>query len=408
MPVFCCRSPSVVIAVLAAVVCGVAEAQPKTLAGHSDPPYAAVYTPDGQRLITAAFDKTLRMWDLTSLTSLRTMQGHTGLVLCLSLSKDAKRLASGSLDNTVRLWDLPVNTPLTTLAAQPGLASVAVSSDGQWWVTGGAGNSIKIWNAADRQLVREIGGLPHPIVRVALRADKQQIAAVDAAGFVRLFNANDGTPQGAFGVSTPEITGLVGAPNNSFWLTAGADGLVKRWLNQAAAARVGAGHEGAILALKVSPNNQVVVTGGQDKAVRVWNFGDAKQVRTLDGHGGAVAAVAFHHNDAGRVATGGEDKIARLFNVNDGMLIKAFPEQAAAIAAVAIHPNNQELAAADASGAIRVWKIEDGTEIRALAGHPGGTWSLAFTADGKSPGLRRSGQNGSSLEFGRWSRGPQV
>lgn len=227
MPVLCCRSLPVVIAALAAVVCGAAQAQPKTLVGHTDPPYAAVYTPDGKRLITAAFDKTLRVWDLASLTSIRTMQGHTGLVLCLSLSKDGTRLASGSLDNTVRLWDLPVDTPLATLAAQPGLASVAVSNDGQWWVTGGAGNSIKIWNAADQQLVREIGGLPHPIVRVALRADKQQIAAADAAGFVRLFNANDGAPQGVFGVNVSEITGLAGAPNNSFWMTAGADGLVE-------------------------------------------------------------------------------------------------------------------------------------------------------------------------------------
>lgn len=174
---------------------GLQAAEPKALVGHTDPAYFAVYTTDGKQLVTAGFDKTLRLWDLNSLTSIRTMTGHTGLVLSAALSKDGARLVSGSLDNSVRIWDMPIRTPIHNQAVHQGAALVAVSPDGTWVVTAGQDKTIKIWNAADRALIKEIGGLPHPITKLALRNDKAQVAVADVAGFVRFFNPNDGALQ---------------------------------------------------------------------------------------------------------------------------------------------------------------------------------------------------------------------
>ena len=230
--------------------------EPKILTGHTDPAYAAVYSADGTKLVTASFDKTLRLWDLNSATTLRTMSGHTGLVLCAALSKDGSRLVSGSLDNSIRLWDVPVAKPVITHQPhQGGAAVLALNADGTQWLTGGADKVLRIWNAADRVLVKEIGGLPHPILKVAFRADKLQIAAADAAGFVRLFNPVDGAPQGVFGAHAVEITGLSYPPNNAWVMTSGAEGLVKRWPNVGVAQKVAAGHTDVIRTLRVSPNN---------------------------------------------------------------------------------------------------------------------------------------------------------
>ena len=263
--------------------------EPKILTGHTDPAYAAVYSADGTKLVTASFDKTLRLWDLNSATTLRTMSGHTGLVLCAALSKDGSRLVSGSLDNSIRLWDVPVAKPNLSHQANAGTTSLAINVDGTQWLTGGADKVLRIWNAADRALVKEIGGLPHPIVKVAFRADKQQIAAADAAGFVRLFNPADGASQGVFGAHTVEITGLGYPPNNAWIMTSGVDGLVKRFPNQGPPQKVAAGHADIIRALKVNPNNSMVATGSNDKTCRLWNNGNQQPLRNLDGHTAAVA-----------------------------------------------------------------------------------------------------------------------
>ena len=69
---------ALLLALLAAMTSRLGAVEPKVLIGHTDPAYAAVYTPDGTKLVTASFDKTLRIWDLNSGTTLRTLNGHTG------------------------------------------------------------------------------------------------------------------------------------------------------------------------------------------------------------------------------------------------------------------------------------------------------------------------------------------
>ena len=129
-------------------------AEPKLLIGHTDPAYAAVYSPDGSKLATASFDKTLRIWDLNSGMTLRTLNGHTGLVLCIAMTKDGSQLASGGLDNTIKIWDVPLAKPNATMQPHQGAASVALNADGTQWLTGGADKMLRIWNATDRQLIK--------------------------------------------------------------------------------------------------------------------------------------------------------------------------------------------------------------------------------------------------------------
>ena len=44
-----------------------------------------------------------------------------------------------------------------------------------------------------------------------------------------------------------------------------------------------AGHGGPILSLAVAPDGLTAYSGGQDKTIRVWNLGEGKLLRTLNG-----------------------------------------------------------------------------------------------------------------------------
>ena len=75
-----------------------------TLEGHTDV-MPLVWSPDGQRLATAADDATVRLWDTTSGTQVFTLRGLRGSVLSVGWSADGLMLAAGANDGTIRLWD---------------------------------------------------------------------------------------------------------------------------------------------------------------------------------------------------------------------------------------------------------------------------------------------------------------
>ena len=112
----------------------------------------------------------LALWVVTGATSgcarlsqpvasaglVRTLTGHRLGVNSVTWAPDGKRLASGSSDRTVRVWDAPSGTTLTTLTGfAGGVNVVAWSPDGQYLATGSAqrNNGLQVWSTTTWQPV---------------------------------------------------------------------------------------------------------------------------------------------------------------------------------------------------------------------------------------------------------------
>jgi WD40 repeat protein len=101
--------------------------------------FGCAFSPDGQHIVSASGDDTLKVWDVQSGQEHLTLKGHTNAVSGCAFSPDGRSIVSSSRDHTLKVWDAQSGQCLTTLVVEGLLYDCAWSPDGQQLVAVGAG-----------------------------------------------------------------------------------------------------------------------------------------------------------------------------------------------------------------------------------------------------------------------------
>ena len=68
------------------------------------------FSPDGNRIISASRDNSVKVWDADKGTQILTLTGHTRAVNSVAFRRDGKCIVSGGEDGTVKVWDADKST----------------------------------------------------------------------------------------------------------------------------------------------------------------------------------------------------------------------------------------------------------------------------------------------------------
>jgi WD40 repeat protein len=74
--------------------------------GHEDAVRSVCFNPEGTKVVSAANDESVRLWDVKSGQLLHTYRGHVLEVQSVDISPDGKIIASGSDDRKIKLWGM--------------------------------------------------------------------------------------------------------------------------------------------------------------------------------------------------------------------------------------------------------------------------------------------------------------
>jgi WD40 repeat protein len=192
------------------------------LKGHTSVVADLTFSQDGKWLASGSGDYTIKIWDLSPLLSgvrstnsprplgegqgvreLATLEGHTNIVYSVDFSPDGTKLVSGAYDGTVRLWKLPEDFSQFVRSKRmkkhtDGLHSVVFSPDGNYIVSGGLDGKILLWDA-EGEFLKEIDEIPYGAFTISFSADSTRIV-VGGAGpkNVHLYEIPSGEKIGMF------------------------------------------------------------------------------------------------------------------------------------------------------------------------------------------------------------------
>ncbi len=161
------------------------------------------------------------------------------------------------------------------------------------------------------------------------------------------------------------------------------------------------GHSGQVEGVAFTVDGRYLISAGEDKAIRVWDWREGRTVRILrgaigEGGEGKILAMALSPDGetiavAGRFdpdATGGagsEDgrinEYVRLFAFETGEVVRLVGDVREIITALAFSPDGAMIATGAVGGDVQIWDAATGRELLALTSG-GDVYSVAFTSDG--------------------------
>ncbi|GFR45654.1 hypothetical protein Agub_g7065 [Astrephomene gubernaculifera] len=299
----------------------------------------AVFTPNGDRIISSGNDNKVQVWDTFSLENLVTMTGHEGSVLCCAVNELATRVVSGGEDCSVRLWSLEDGKQLLAFQAQDepikqvqfstsgqrilscdvtgrvyvwsmhaefltnlmrryadNISACAMSNDMKLCLVGCNNGRVMLWDVEKRESVWEYTHHTGRVEAVAFNCTRDMCATAGADGRIVLLFSDTGKQANSFIGAEEPMMSVQFSPDDERISGCAADG--KLYLYQTA----GAGRKPKVVLRSSvarinnhvwSPNSKLIAGACSDGTMMVWNSSTGGIHSALEGASAGATCCGF-------------------------------------------------------------------------------------------------------------------
>lgn len=290
----------------------------KTLNGHLNSIHSLIFNADGNILISASADQTLKIWEVNQQQELKTLRGHQSIIESVIFTPDQKFLISASWDYTIKIWASQTGEYITQFKDHNGwINCLTISNNGKFLISGSTDQTLKIWE------------LPEGVIKFNLKLENNYIKSLAFSPVDQLFAT--GNNQGV---------------------------IVIRELNTAKEIMKLEGHQSIINSLVFSPSGQLLFSASGDQTIKIWNIKTGKLLNNLTGHNGEINCIALN-NQGNLLISGSADQTIRIWQPSTGELLTNLVGHSSGVKAIAIHPQKMLFASGSQDKSIKIWQFNN-------------------------------------------------
>lgn len=256
----------------------------------------------------------IRVWNANTRQELLRIEVPGLECYTIGFMADGKSILSGWSDGKIRAF-LPQSGKLFYAindAHNHGVTSLQSTHDCQRIVSGGMEGEVRIWRIGTQTQVLESSLKEHRSRVSDIRINKQDSQAVSASydGSCIIWDLKTHTRIMCLFESTM-FKQLVYHPDESQLLTCGSDRKVTYWdcFDGQAIRMLDGSDSGELNALAVTEQGEHLVSGGEDKVVKLWDYDEGIIYFQGVGHSGGITKIAIAPNQQFFVSTGAEGGI---------------------------------------------------------------------------------------------------
>lgn len=377
----------------------------RSLAGHTQPLTATLFSPAGGWIATCSHDRSIRLWDAELGTSLAVVDGLPAGVRGMALSRDGAKLAAALLDGTARLWDI-----------QGDQAALQIVPAAQHLLDGRAGNPAGddttgysvAWNVAGTHLAFGVGGAANwsrgemqwwdvaagrcvarvaterPCDFLACASNEDLIAVRVAPRSLTLWDAAVQAPRRVLACPAGDVYCPVFTPAGGHLIASSERGTIWRWdVASGETVESWPGHAGIVYAIAAFAQGNAFASAGLDGHVRVWHSVPLASESPPEKHDQWIGAVAVDQENSAAVSSS-HDGQCRRWRLKDGKLLDSVTG-AANGAAMALSPGGQRMAyrVTEHAAGICDWGVGVRQPIVQFEAQRDPIYCMAYSPDGR-------------------------
>ena len=240
------------------------------------------------------------------------LYGHALRINAIARSPDGNWLMTGGDDNTLKIWDLKKRKLQRTLKVDGAVTDIRFSKGGKWFGSADRSNRVNVWKLDGWNRVHTYGPYAYDISCFEFLPNSEQLlvalesqdtlrprgerAAVDQASPMILLVDPGGIVRQLAG-HQQKITDIVAASETTFF-SASLDQTIRHWKleDEDSQGSVFGKHNLGATDLSLGPDGKYLASSGLDSTVRLWQIDSRVNLETYAGHREKVNSVEFSRN----------------------------------------------------------------------------------------------------------------